>query len=103
MPTTLLTADAQGYLAAARTLRSGELIALVSAPGFDSNLFVNGISARDYSGLREDRNLPLFNRAVQGQYPPGSTVKPIFGLAGLEYGVITPEFTFLTVQAERRR
>ncbi len=73
--------------------RNGELLALVSAPGFDSNLFVNGISAKDYSALRDSPNLPLFNRAVQGQYPPGSTVKPIFGLAGLEYGLVTPEFT----------
>ncbi len=73
--------------------RNGELLALVSAPGFDSNLFVNGISARDYSALRDSPNLPLFNRAVQGQYPPGSTVKPIFGLAGLEYGLVTPETT----------
>ncbi len=72
---------------------NGELIALVSTPGFDSNLFVNGISARDYSALREDLDLPLFNRAVQGQYPPGSTVKPIFGLAGLEYGLVTAETT----------
>lgn len=72
---------------------SGELIALVSAPGFDTNLFVNGISSVDYSALRESRDLPLFNRAVQGQYPPGSTVKPVFGLAGLEFGVVTGETT----------
>ena len=70
---------------------SGELIAMVSAPGFDTNLFVNGISAKDYRALRESPDLPLFNRAVQGQYPPGSTVKPIIGLAGLEYGLVTPE------------
>ncbi|MDJ0878573.1 MAG: penicillin-binding protein 2 [Halieaceae bacterium] len=87
---------------------NGELIALVSTPGFDSNLFVNGISARDYSALRENLDLPLFNRAVQGQYPPGSTVKPIFGLAGLEYGLITPEFTmrdpgWYTLPGEDRR
>lgn len=72
---------------------NGEVIALVSAPGFDNNLFVNGISAGDYSALRDSRDLPLFNRAVQGQYPPGSTVKPIFGLAGLEYGLVTAETT----------
>ena len=72
---------------------NGELIALVSAPGFDTNLFVNGISSKDYSLLRDSTNLPLFNRAVQGQYPPGSTVKPMIGLAGLEYGVITRETT----------
>lgn len=87
---------------------NGELIALVSTPGFDSNLFVNGISGRDYSALREDRNLPLFNRAVQGQYPPGSTVKPIFGLAGLEYGLVTPETSipdpgWYTLPGENRR
>ena len=73
--------------------RNGEVLALVSAPGFDTNLFVNGISAADYSILRDSKQLPLFNRAVQGQYPPGSTVKPVIGLAGLEYGVITPETT----------
>lgn len=87
---------------------NGEVIALVSAPGFDTNLFVNGISATDYSELRESRDLPLFNRAVQGQYPPGSTVKPIFGLAGLEYGVVTPETTvrdpgWYTLPGEDRR
>ncbi len=88
--------------------RNGELIALVSAPGFDSNLFVNGISARDYAALRENRDLPLFNRAVQGQYPPGSTVKPIFGLAGLEYGLVTAETKiadpgWYTLPGENRR
>jgi len=87
---------------------NGEVIALVSAPGFDTNLFVNGISARDYNALRDSRDLPLFNRAVQGQYPPGSTVKPIFGLAGLEYGEITPESTirdpgWYTLPGEDRR
>ncbi len=87
---------------------NGEVIAMVSAPGFDTNLFVNGISAADYDALRNSTALPLFNRAVQGQYPPGSTVKPIFGLAGLEYGVITPETTvpdpgWYTLPGEDRR
>ncbi len=72
---------------------NGELIALVSTPGFDTNLFVNGISSADYSKLRDSEDLPLFNRSVQGQYPPGSTVKPIFGLAGLETGDITADTT----------
>jgi penicillin-binding protein 2 len=71
----------------------GGVLALVSTPGFDTNLFVNGISSTDYAALRESSDLPLFNRAIQGQYPPGSTVKPIFGLAGLHYGLVTPEFT----------
>ncbi len=70
---------------------SGGVLAMVSTPGFDTNLFVNGVSSADYSALRDSRDLPLFNRAIQGQYPPGSTVKPIFGLAGLEAGTVTAE------------
>ncbi|MEM1110944.1 MAG: penicillin-binding protein 2 [Pseudomonadota bacterium] len=72
---------------------SGGVLALVSTPGFDTNLFVNGISSRDYSELRDSPDVPLFNRAVQGQYPPGSTVKPILGMAGLESGLVTREST----------
>jgi penicillin-binding protein 2 len=71
--------------------RSGGVLALVSKPAFDGNLFVNGISAKDYAILRESVETPLLNRAVQGQYPPGSTVKPMLAIAGLEQGLITPE------------
>ncbi len=70
--------------------KTGGVLAMVSTPSFDSNLFVHGISSRDYNALRESLDLPLFNRSLLGQYPPGSTLKPIFGLAGLHYGVITP-------------
>ena len=70
---------------------TGGVIALVSTPSFDANLFVGGISSRDYGALRDSPDLPLFNRALQGQYPPGSTVKPIFALAGLFYEVVTPQ------------
>jgi penicillin-binding protein 2 len=73
--------------------RSGGVLALVSTPGFDTNLFVNGISSRDYSALRDSPDVPLFNRAVQGVYPPGSTIKPFMGMAGLESGLVTPEYT----------
>ena len=73
--------------------KTGGVIAMVSTPGFDSNLFVNGISSSDYARLRDSVNLPLFNRSVQGQYPPGSTIKQIWALAGLHYGVIEPEWT----------
>ena len=73
--------------------RTGGVLALVSKPGFDGNLFVNGISASDYAALRDSPDTPLLNRAVQGQYPPGSTVKPMLALAGLELGLITPEST----------
>jgi penicillin-binding protein 2 len=69
---------------------TGGVIAMVSAPGYDTNLFVNGISSTDYNALQNDPDLPLYNRTLQGQYPPASTIKPIWGLAGLHYGVITP-------------
>ena len=72
---------------------SGGVLALVSTPGFDTNLFVNGVSNAVYQALRESPDLPLYNRAVQGQYPPGSTVKPVFALAGLHHGAITPTST----------
>lgn len=70
---------------------SGEILALVSTPGYDPNLFVTGISSRDYSALRDSIDLPLFNRALRGGYPPGSTIKPVIALAALETGTITPE------------
>lgn len=73
---------------------SGEVLALVSKPSYDINLFVNGISFSDYGALRDSPDRPLFNRAIIGQYPPGSTLKPIVGLAGLEDGVITPQQRF---------
>ena len=69
--------------------RNGEVLALVSVPGYDPNLFSLGISTRQYQALQSDIDQPLFNRALRGQYPPGSTIKPILALAGLHYGVIT--------------
>ncbi len=71
--------------------RTGGVIAMASTPSFDANLFVGGISTKDYSRLRDSLDLPLFNRALQGQYPPASTVKPLYGLAGLHYGLVTPQ------------
>jgi len=71
--------------------RDGGVIAIASAPSFDPNLFVSGISGTDYAALRDSPDRPLLNRTMQGQYPPGSTVKPMFGLAGLHYGINTPE------------
>ncbi|RLA10177.1 MAG: penicillin-binding protein 2 [Gammaproteobacteria bacterium] len=68
---------------------NGEILALVSMPIFDPNLFVNGISVKNYSALRDSPRRPLFNRALAGQYPPGSTVKPFLALAGLESNSIT--------------
>ncbi len=67
---------------------TGEILALVSSPSFNPNLFVTGISTKDYSELRDNLDQPLYNRAVQGTYPPGSTIKPMFGLGGIHYGLI---------------
>ena len=67
---------------------NGDLVALGSAPSFDPNLFVRGISVSDYSALTENKYRPLANKAVQGTYPPGSTFKMITALAALEDGQI---------------
>ncbi len=68
---------------------SGELLALVSAPTFDPNLFAVGMSTAQYAELQDDLNRPLFNRAIRGAYPPGSTIKPMLALAALETGATT--------------
>jgi len=67
--------------------KTGDILAMASMPTYDPNPFVNGIEYADYTALREDEREPLFNRALRGQYPPGSTVKPFIGLAGLEQGI----------------
>ena len=76
--------------------RNGQVLAMVSVPTFDANLFVNGISHADYSELMNAADKPLYNRALRGVYPPGSTVKPLMGLAGLAYGLRRPEDTVLS-------
>lgn len=68
-------------------IKTGGVLVFASRPGFDPNPFVSGISGADYKALQESPDQPLYNRALRGQYPPGSTVKPFLGLAGLEYGV----------------
>ena len=69
----------------------GSVLALVSKPAFDPNLFVHGISGNDYRAILEAPGRPLFNRPLLGGYEPGSTLKPFVGLAGLELGVRTAE------------
>jgi penicillin-binding protein 2 len=71
--------------------RTGGILALASVPGFDANQFVTGISVDDYQELRDSRDKPLFNRALRGQYPPGSTIKPMLLMAGLDSGTVTRE------------
>ncbi|MGM8888856.1 penicillin-binding transpeptidase domain-containing protein, partial [Psychrobacter sp. 1U2] len=62
-------------------------LAFVSNPSYDPNPFISGISFKDYDALREDIDQPLYNRALQGMYPPASTIKPFEGLGGLHYGL----------------
>jgi penicillin-binding protein 2 len=71
----------------------GSVQAMVSMPTFDPNLFVTGIDSKTYKALQDSPDQPLFNRALRGRYPPGSTIKPFIGLAGLEDGVIKPGTT----------
>lgn len=75
---------------------NGEVLALVSLPSFDNNLFARGIDSATLAGLTNDTDRPLFNRAVQGTYPPGSTIKPVIGAAALQEGVVTDRTTFLS-------
>jgi penicillin-binding protein 2 len=69
---------------------TGEVLAMVSKPSFDPNLFVTGISFKEYSALRDSVDRPLFNRVLRGLYAPGSTIKPEVAIAGLDSGIITP-------------
>ena len=71
--------------------RNGEVLALVSMPSFDPNLFVDGIDPDHWRALNESIDRPLLNRALRGTYPPGSTYKPFMALAALELGLRTPQ------------
>src|SRR5450830_460732 len=73
--------------------KTGEILAFVSKPTFDPNLFVEGIDSESWQALNESPDKPLLNRALRGTYPPGSTYKPFMALAALETGKRTPEQT----------
>jgi len=70
---------------------TGDIIAMVSSPTFDSNKFVHGISTADWKSLIEDKRKPLMNKSIAGLYPPGSTIKPVVALSALENDVISPK------------
>ncbi|MFN3398404.1 MAG: penicillin-binding protein 2, partial [Sulfurimicrobium sp.] len=72
---------------------SGEVLAFVSQPGFDPNLFVDGIDTANWDAYNNSPDKPLNNRALRGQYPPGSTFKPFMAMAGLELGKRSPTYT----------
>lgn len=73
--------------------QSGDLLAFVSKPTYDPNLFVDGISHRDFNALNTDPSTPFLNRVMQGLYPPGSVIKPQIALAGLQNGFVTEHST----------
>ena len=72
-------------------IKTGGVLTFVSRPGFDPNPFVVGIANEAYQALQVSENQPLYNRALRGLYPPGSTIKPFIALAGLEYEAISPQ------------
>jgi penicillin-binding protein 2 len=65
---------------------------MVSTPSYDPNLFVTGISQKNYDSLLYSNDRPLFDRSIRGQYPPGSTIKPMFGLIALQHNIVTPSY-----------
>jgi penicillin-binding protein 2 len=69
---------------------NGDIIAFVSTPAFDPNLFARGLTRSEYLALTEDPNRPMYDRVIRGVYPPGSTVKPLMAMAALDYGVVSP-------------
>ena len=74
-------------------VKTGGVLAMASTPSFDPNLFVTGISQKDYNNLLYSPDRPLFDRTVRGQYPPGSTVKPVYGLISLHKNTTTMDYT----------
>lgn len=72
---------------------TGGVLAMVSAPSYGANQFVTGISSKAYGELRNSDELPLFNRALRGRYPPASTVKPVIALAGIDTGLIRRDYS----------
>ena len=74
--------------------KNGGVLALVSKPSYDPNVFVTGLEGKEFDRLAARADAPLFNRATQGKYPPGSTIKPVLGMAGLAAGVIDWKLEF---------
>jgi len=83
-----LLGDSRGVIALIN-VKDGSILSLVSTPSFNPNWFVNGISVERYNELSSNQDLPLFDRSIKGLYPPGSTIKPMVALAGLELSNIT--------------
>ncbi|MBU1149291.1 hypothetical protein KKI23_04345, partial [Patescibacteria group bacterium] len=93
----VVSSRGNGGAAVALDPRNGEVLALVSSPSFDTNKFVQGISANKYQDLIENQQNPLFFKAISGEYPSGSTIKPLIAAAALQEGIITPATTINSV------
>jgi penicillin-binding protein 2 len=90
----LQQANVQAGVAIVMRVDSGQILSMVSLPSYDNNLFSTGISQSNFDKLNTDPTLPMFDRAVSGAYPPGSTFKMITASAALQEGVVTPDTTF---------
>ncbi|OGZ39634.1 MAG: penicillin-binding protein 2 [Candidatus Portnoybacteria bacterium RIFCSPLOWO2_02_FULL_39_11] len=93
LQTTLQKMRLKKAAAVALDSKSGGVLAMASFPSFDNNLFAQGFSSKDFSGLLGDATQPLFNRVISGQYSPGSTVKPLIGSVALQEKVVMPRTT----------
>ena len=89
-------ANAIGGAGIIEDVETGEIIAMVTYPSYDNNLFVGGISTKNYSKLLKDKNLPLINRAISVQMPPGSTFKSLVAPAALDAGAITKNTIYVS-------
>jgi penicillin-binding protein 2 len=83
-------------VAIAQNPQNGEIIAMVAVPAYDNNIFARGISTAEYKSILADKDLPMFNRAVSGEYPSGSTIKPVIAAAALEERVVSEHTAFLS-------
>lgn len=75
--------------------KTGGILALVSSPGYDPNVFIGMLDSADFNSLRKDPQLPLFDRASRGQYSPGSTIKPMLGIAALDNSIVTRDYELM--------
>jgi penicillin-binding protein 2 len=92
----LNTAEIKRAAAVVTDPSTGEILAMLSYPAYDVNMFARGITQEEYTALLEDEDAPLFPRATQGEYPAGSTMKPVYSAAALIEGLITPSTSFFS-------
>lgn len=87
----LVKINAKAAAAVVMNPKTGAILAMVSRPAFDPNLFAHGISTKDWKAINDNPNFPMDNKAITGEYPPGSTFKIVTGSAALQEGKVTPE------------